>query len=391
MIPAYADVLRDSVRRVIPATMLIPGDFVFLKTGDKVPADIRLVICDNIKTDNSSLTGESEPQERSLMANYDSPMEAQNIVFNGTLIVNGDGAGIAIRIGDSTVLGQIAKLTLSGEKRTSQLVNEIDFFVKVLATVAVITTVIFFLIGLARGYSITTNFTFAIGVFVSFVPEGLPLTVSILLTLAAKRLTKKNVLVKDLHGVETLGSITLLATDKTGTLTQNRMTVANVWLNACFYDLMIPLGISKIDFVPSTDLHEKAFFKDVSNRSLLIQMYSLCSKCKVDATDWDKPIGERNIFGDATESGLFRYAMQESDVSYLLEKHSKLCEISFSSDTKWHLTVHDYESSNGHFVVFLKGAPERVLAKCSKIMIDDLVQSIKFIIICLIFIGIRFK
>lgn len=370
MIPAKANVLRDGQRLTVDASNLIPGDFIFLKSGDKVPADMRLIICEDIKVDNSSLTGESEAQERYLTAGHRNPMEASNIVFNGTLIVNGQGAGIVIRVGDKTVLGQIAKLTLGSKNRESQLVKEIDHFVKILATVAIITTIVFFLIGFARGYSLSTNFTFAIGVFVSFVPEGLPLTVSILLTLAAKRLANNNVLVKDLHGVETLGSITLLATDKTGTLTQNRMSVASIWMNTHFFDVTMDHQATSINML-DVDCQESPFQKETKNRSLLMNMFSLCSNCKIDELEWSKPICDRVIIGDATESGLFRYGMEESDVKHALEEYPKVCEIPFSSETKWNLTIHRYKHSTGSFVIFLKGAPERVLSKCTSIQIGD--------------------
>ena len=232
----------------------------------------------------------------------------------------------------------------------------------------------------------STNVTFAIGVFVSFVPEGLPLTVSILLTLAAKRLAKSNVLVKDLHGVETLGSITLLATDKTGTLTQNRMTVANIWMNTHFFDVTLDhqaaiVGISGSD--NETPLHP-----DTNNRKLLLDLYLLCSNCKMDEAEWSKPVSERVIFGDATESGLFRFGMAECDGHEIIEKYPKVCEIPFSSDTKWHLTIHRYEHASGVYVVFLKGAPERVLARCTAIQIDDNVIIFAEIKILLIFLDI---
>lgn len=380
MIPANADVCREGIRKSVPASEIVPGDLIFLKTGDKVPADMRLVICKDIKVDNSSLTGESEPQERSLINSHENPMEANNIVFNGTLVVEGEGAGIVIRIGDDTVLGQIAGLTLKGKKRESQLTAEIEFFVKLLASIAVVTTIVFFLIGVARGYSASTNVTFAIGVFVSFVPEGLPTTVSTLLTLAARRMAAQNVLVKDLHGVETLGSITMLATDKTGTLTQNKMSVTGVWINTRFFDTL------ENDDEAFDGLNPRKLYTEAPGMELAINMCALCSKIRVDDAEWDKPVAERQVHGDATETGLYRFAMEHQDVCSLLDRCPKKFEIPFSSETKWHLTVNNHSHSTGFHTVFLKGAPERVLARCTHIIIEGEVRFFAKMNICSIFI-----
>ncbi|KAJ2391701.1 hypothetical protein GGI05_002872, partial [Coemansia sp. RSA 2603] len=231
MIPAKTHVVRDGRLVSIASAEVVVGDVLFLRMGDKVPADCYVFAGSDLKVDNSSLTGESDPQERGPGNTHRNPLEATNMAFNGTLAVAGSAYAIVVRTGDGTVLGQIAGLTAGEEKATSPLTREIADFVRIIACVALFTAAVFFAtgMGLYRDFPFAINF--AIGTFVAWVPEGLPATVTMLLTIAAKRLAAENVLVKDLQGVETLGAVTLLATDKTGTLTRNQMTVANLWTN----------------------------------------------------------------------------------------------------------------------------------------------------------------
>ena len=271
MIPSKARVIRDGEIQEIEATHLTIGDLIILSNGEKIPADIRLLSCNEMKVDNSSITGESDPQERNIKTKPTAnPLESANMVFSGNMIVNGEGIGVVVRTGDNTMLGQIACLTVAETKRSSQLTREIDVFVKKIACVAIITAIIFFVVGIVIGYGVGVNFSFAIGVFVAFVPQGLPVTVMILLTISAKKLSSLNVLVKDLHGVETLGSITMLATDKTGTLTQNKMTAVGCWINSSCYSLATVLE--------SDDSEDKCITGTEENFSELLNALCLCSK-----------------------------------------------------------------------------------------------------------------
>ena len=235
---------------------------------------------------------------------------------------------------------------------------EIDVFVKLLALVASSTAIVFFAYGLIKSYGIGLTFSFAIGLFVAFVPQGIPATVTLLLTIAAKRLSRKNVLVKDLQGVETLGAITLLATDKTGTLTQNKMSVVGAWLNKRIYSTT---GISETP-------DELLLDSDTANLQKLIDACSLCTKSKFDPKDADKPIQERAVFGDATEAGLLRFAANFLDAEAHLENHPKVFEIPFSSVTKWHMTINSLPHEQGELTAFIKGAPERVAKLCKYII-----------------------
>jgi len=360
LIPAKCNVIRDGKLTQGQASELVIGDVVFVRMGDKVPADVLVFAASDLKVDNSSLTGEADPQDRSKVNTQKNPLEASNLMFNGTLAVAGEGYGIVVRTGDRTVLGQIAGLTAGEDKLSSPLSNEIDRFVKIIAVIACTTAVVFFGVGLPiNGYQLSPTINFAIGVFVAWVPEGLPATVTILLTIAAKRMATRKVLVKDLQGVETLGAITLLATDKTGTLTRNQMTVTNIWSCLNLYSAL--RNMQNVDNVVKVD---SPGIKDV----MIIS--SLCSRARFDRTD--VPISERAILGDATETGLIRFAGQNlPEFDNLANDFPKVFEIPFNSDNKWAMSIHKKSHANGTLTLFIKGAPERVLKLCNTILVGN--------------------
>ncbi|KAF9427269.1 hypothetical protein BGZ94_005220 [Podila epigama] len=364
LMPAKCYVQRDGKSVQIPASDLVLGDVVFARMGDKVPADIMIFGCTEMKVDNSSLTGETDPQDRAVVNDMKNPLEARNLCFNGSLVVNGEGYGIVIRTGDNTVLGQIAGLTANEDAEKSPLSKEIDDFVKIIASIAITTAIVFFLIGYFAVYrdkpsGISSTLNFAIGVFVAWVPEGLPATVTMLLTIAAKRMATQNVLVKDLTGVETLGAITLLATDKTGTLTRNQMTVTNIWSSLNMYSVIRSAATTEVPF-------------DSSSPGIpqVLSIAALCSRAKFDRTD--VPIAERQVLGDATESGLMRFAAANMDnFDNMDELYPKVFEVPFNSDNKWAMTIHDKAHDTGRFTLLMKGAPERILRLCSTILINN--------------------
>ncbi|KAF9980795.1 hypothetical protein BGZ75_007968 [Mortierella antarctica] len=364
LMPQKCYVLRDQKAIQITACDLVLGDIVFARMGDKIPADIMIFACSDMKVDNSSLTGETDPQDRNPVNEHKNPLEARNLAFNGSLVVNGEGYGIVIRTGDNTVLGQIAGMTAGEDSGKSPLSLEIDFFVKIIATIAITTAIVFFLIGYFAVYrsqgssGISSTLNFAIGVFVAWVPEGLPATVTMLLTIAAKRMAAQNVLVKDLTGVETLGAITLLATDKTGTLTRNQMTVTNIWSSGNMYSAFRSAANAGNPF-------------DANSPGIpeVLAIASLCSRAKFDRTD--VPIPERQVLGDATESGLTRFAAANiANFDNLNDLYPKVFEVPFNSENKWAMTIHHKEHPDGKFTLLMKGAPERILRLCSSILID---------------------
>ncbi|OBZ75130.1 Potassium-transporting ATPase alpha chain 2 [Grifola frondosa] len=245
MIPPSCRVVRDATIATVPAADLVKGDIVLVRSGDKTPADLVLFAASDLKVDNSSLTGESEPQERlARPTGTDArPVEADNLLFNSTLIVNGEGWG-----------GQIAALTGGETGKQSPLATEIGRFV---------------MMG-------EQTVTFAVSILVAFVPEGLPSVVTLLLSIAAKRMAAQNVLVKDLQGVETLGSLTLLATDKTGTLTRNQMTVTNLWSGERMFSAFQSNNDSETT---------ESFSIDAPGMQEMVDIAALNSHVKFDKTD----------------------------------------------------------------------------------------------------------
>lgn len=368
MIPAKCMCLRDGKLAKIEASSLVPGDIVYVRMGDKNPADILLFSASDCKVDNSSLTGESEPQERTKDNYMSNPMEATNIMFNSTLLISGEAYGIVIRTGDSTVIGEIAFLTAGETKKMSPLAHEINNFVKIIATIAMLTALIFFGIAFpVNNNNASLAINFAIGIFVAWVPEGLPATVTMLLTIAAKRMAAQNVLVKDLQGVETLGAITLLATDKTGTLTRNQMTVAGIWTCGGLYEASVHADAEK-----SVAEVDKPGVRD------LLHICALCSRAKFDRTDI--PLKYREVLGDATEAGLMRYAAEQlKNFDNLAGTFPKVFELPFNSDTKWHMSIHKKPHANGPLTLFIKGAPERVFALCSYVLSSPEAQPVELV------------
>merc|ERR1711962_1062944 len=216
LVPQKAMVRRNNGKREeIDAVDLTLGDIVDIKFGDRCPADLRVLECRGFKVDNSSLTGESEPRARSPDFTHENPLETKNLAFFSTNAVEGTAVGMVVNIGDNTVMGRIAGLASGLGSGQTPITKEIEHFIHIITAVAVFLGVTFFLIG----------------IIVANVPEGLLATVTVCLTLTAKRMAAKNCLVKNLEAVETLGSTSCICSDKTGTLTQNRMTVAHMWFD----------------------------------------------------------------------------------------------------------------------------------------------------------------
>ncbi|KAF8191565.1 aminophospholipid-transporting P-type ATPase [Mycena galopus ATCC 62051] len=369
MIPPSCHVVRDGGILTIPAQELVLGDVVLLRGGDKTPADLVLFAATDLKVDNSSLTGESEPQERFPVPNGSEtrPVEAQNLAFNSTLVVNGEAWGIVVRTGDHTFIGQIASLTGGESGNESPLAVEIGQFVVKVSCIAVLFAIVFFCVGITTAYKgkASQTVTFAVSILVAFVPEGLPSVVTLLLSIAAKRMANQNVLVKDLQGVETLGSLTLLATDKTGTLTRNQMTVTNLWSGGRMYS-----AFQSNNDDPTT----ASFSLEASGMAEMVDIAALNSRVKFDKTD--VPFDQRQILGDATETGLTRFAGRQLSSGYDQHQKSfpKVFEVPFNSTNKWALVILNKPHANGVLTSYIKGAPERVLAKCSSYLKDGVME-----------------
>uniref|UniRef100_A0A7S1PH34 Sodium/potassium-transporting ATPase subunit alpha n=1 Tax=Percolomonas cosmopolitus TaxID=63605 RepID=A0A7S1PH34_9EUKA len=367
MVPVNAVLLRDGQQITLDAKYCVPGDIIRVKSGDKVPADVRILSCNDLKVNNSSLTGESEPQTRAPESSHANPLETANLVFFGSFIANGSGIGVIVRTGDNTVMGNIAKLASSTGNEKTPLRIEIEYFVWVITALALGIGAVFLVLGLALGQGIVTVIVSTIGIIVANVPEGLPLTVTVALTLTSQRMAKKNVLVKNLESVETLGSTTTICSDKTGTLTQNRMTVSHV-----FYDRAI--------FKCSTNPAEKGNWrKEDPSFQALQRVASLCSTAVFmpDEANIALPVSMRKVEGDASETALVKFFQPIRDINEYRASFQLQSNIPFNSKNKWQLHIHDMEDSNDkRKLLLMKGAPERVLKMCSKIMIDGEIEDL---------------
>uniref|UniRef100_A0A7N6A8F6 Sodium/potassium-transporting ATPase subunit alpha n=1 Tax=Anabas testudineus TaxID=64144 RepID=A0A7N6A8F6_ANATE len=359
MVPQQATVIREGQKIQINAEFVVLGDLVEIKGGDRVPADLRVISSSGCKVDNSSLTGESEPQTRSPEFTHDNPLETRNICFFSTNCVEGTAHGIVIATGDRTVMGRIATLASELEVRRTPISIEIEHFIHLITGVAVFLGMSFFILSLILGYTWLEAVIFLIGIIVANVPEGLLATVTVCLTLTAKRMAKKNCLVKNLEAVETLGSTSTICSDKTGTLTQNRMTVAHMWFD------------NEIHEVDTTEDQSLGFDKSSGTWVALSRVAALCNRADFRAEQEQLPIQMRETAGDASESALLKcIELCCGSVRDMRDRNPKVAEIPFNSTNKYQISVHEAEDNPSGHILVMKGAPERILDRCSTIMIN---------------------
>ncbi|RLN65457.1 hypothetical protein BBP00_00002846 [Phytophthora kernoviae] len=389
MMPTVTTVIREGKSQKIEATQLVRGDIIVLKGGDKVPADIRVLECsDDMTVDNSCLTGEPEPLKRVPDCTDENPLETKNLCFFGTFIPQGSGKGVVVRVGDKTVMGRIAKLATTTGQNMTPIAREINHFVHIIAVVAVVIGVIFFIIGIFLKTDIVTNVVFMIGIIVANVPEGLLATVTVCLSLAANRMAHKSVLVKNLEGVETLGSTSCICSDKTGTLTQNVMTVAHVVYDNKIFDAecsITPVGNYSLESPSFKALqrcatlcnnavfdedskYEKAVGPDGlpirGKRKPFKETVSMGNGTTMEKVAWD-------TIGDASESAMIKFCHDKKDIIEFREENSKIKEIPFNSKNKYQLSLHKQDNDGSKpILMVMKGAPERITARCGFVLID---------------------
>ncbi|KAM6284917.1 sodium/potassium-transporting ATPase subunit alpha-1 [Spheniscus humboldti] len=360
MVPQQALVVRNGEKISINAEGVVVGDLVEVKGGDRIPADLRIISAHGCKVDNSSLTGESEPQTRSPDFSNENPLETRNIAFFSTNCVEGTARGIVISTGDRTVMGRIASLASGLEGGKTPIATEIEHFIHLITGVAVFLGVTFFILSLILEYTWLEAVIFLIGIIVANVPEGLLATVTVCLTLTAKRMARKNCLVKNLEAVETLGSTSTICSDKTGTLTQNRMTVAHMWFD------------NQIHEADTTENQSGASFdKSSATWTALSRVAGLCNRAVFQASQENVPILKRAVAGDASESALLKcIELCCGSVKEMRERYPKVVEIPFNSTNKYQLSIHkNANPSESRYLLVMKGAPERILDRCSTILI----------------------
>uniref|UniRef100_A0A3Q2LSQ9 Sodium/potassium-transporting ATPase subunit alpha n=1 Tax=Equus caballus TaxID=9796 RepID=A0A3Q2LSQ9_HORSE len=361
MVPQQALVVRNGEKMSINAEEVVVGDLVEVKGGDRIPADLRIISANGCKVDNSSLTGESEPQTRSPDFTNENPLETRNIAFFSTNCVEGTARGIVVYTGDRTVMGRIATLASGLEGGQTPIAAEIEHFIHIITGVAVFLGVTFFILSLILEYTWLEAVIFLIGIIVANVPEGLLATVTVCLTLTAKRMARKNCLVKNLEAVETLGSTSTICSDKTGTLTQNRMTVAHMWFD------------NQIHEADTTENQSGVSFDKTSATWLsLSRIAGLCNRAVFQANQENIPILKRAVAGDASESALLKcIELCCGSVKEMRDRYPKIVEIPFNSTNKYQLSIHkNPNTSEPQHLLVMKGAPERILDRCSSILLN---------------------
>merc|ERR1712227_158867 len=361
MVPQYALAIREGDKVTIKAEELTLGDIVEVKFGDRIPADLRALESKGFKVDNSSLTGESEPQSRGPDFTHENPLETKNLAFFSTNAVEGTARGMVINIGDWTVMGRIANLASGLGMGKTPIAKEIAHFIHIITGVAVFLGVTFFIMAFVLGYHWLEAVIFLIGIIVANVPEGLLATVTVCLTLTAKRMASKNCLVKNLEAVETLGSTSTICSDKTGTLTQNRMTVAHMW-----FDNKI------VEADTSEDQSGNSFDKEARGWKTLERVACLCNRAEFKAGQEKEPILKREVNGDASEAAILKCTeLSKGNVMTYRKNNKKVCEIPFNSTNKFQVSIHETDDPNDkRYLLVMKGAPERIVERCSTIVID---------------------
>lgn len=372
-------VVREGKQKIIPASQLVPGDLVLLEAGDRVPADLRLIQANRLEVEESALTGESVPvskTDKSLMtaASADQiPLGDQtNMAFMGTLVSGGTGKGVVVKTGMITEIGKIAHLINEAEQSTTPLQHRLEQMGKILIVVAVCLTAVVIWAGVMHGHDLMTMFLAGVSLAVAAIPEGLPAIVTIALALGVQRMIKRNALVRKLPSVETLGCASVICSDKTGTLTQNKMTVTQASIGGVRYDVTgsgyDPTGQILVENKPVDPAKNEALrlllhIAERCNNAQLVREEQKQRKMLVLTSSQES----WSIMGDPTEGALLVLAakglagMKRPSAG----QAARIDELPFDSDRKM-MSVVDC-SPDKKLTLYTKGATEALLARCSKI------------------------
>ena len=337
-------VIRNGEVTVVPAKELVPGDIVVLDTGDYIPADLRIVEAVNLKSQESSLTGESMPVEKSEEVIEEKEIgigDRLNMLFSSSLVTYGRGKGIVVEIGMTTEVGKIAGMLEGAEEQITPLQQKLNKLGKTLGIAALVICVIIFVIGLLQGKEPIHMFMSAVSLAVAAIPEGLVAVSTIVLAIGVQKMVKKNAIVKKLPAVETLGSATVICSDKTGTLTKNQMTVEKIFIDS-----------------ETKDLQE---YKNNINEDVKKLIYSnmLCNDTKIS--------NDGTLTGDPTETALVDMAFKLDFDPSIYDQMPRIDEIPFDSDRKLMTTVNEI---NGKYVVYTKGGVDELLNRCNSYLLN---------------------
>jgi magnesium-transporting ATPase (P-type) len=375
--------LRNGVPGEIPPRELVPGDIIDIASGIKIPADVRIITTEgDMEVDNASLTGESDaiPRKATKETNKDMQVqEAKNLAFFGTMLMKGKGKAMVYAIGDKTFMGSIASMASNTENKPTPIALEIDDFVFKVSLIAFTLGISFFILGMVDNGSLVDNIVFLIGIIVANVPEGLLATVTVSLTLTARRMFIKKVRVKNLESVETLGSTSVICSDKTGTLTTSIMTCQHVVFDMLPYECPTQYECNSTPedvFIAN----ENGVQEQKPSFRRMIRCGILCNGTK----EITKPGGKRKFTSDATEKAIFKFCLGNlarfdnnhgnlTVPTFREQWYPQVTAIPFNSTNKWQVSVHDIAidaaamdgETRGDSIIVVKGAPERVISMCT--------------------------
>ncbi|NOU95228.1 calcium-translocating P-type ATPase, SERCA-type [Paenibacillus sp. LMG 31456] len=374
----HAKVLRDGTLFQIPARDLVPGDLVLLESGDRIPADIRFVDANSLYAEESALTGESVPVNKHTDAlnSEEVPLgDQRNLGFMGTMITRGTARGIVVRTGMNTEMGKIADLIQSTESMETPLQHRLEQLGKILIIVALALTVVVVIAGIVHGQEPYGMFLAGVSLAVAAIPEGLPAIVTIALALGVQRMIQRKAIVRKLPSVETLGCASVICSDKTGTLTQNKMTVTHLWLGGHV------LEVTGDGYDPRGDILSSGNQVDIHNNLMLNRLLQVSVLCNNAVLVEEKTEAKRkkqateelaiswNIKGDPTEGALVVLGAKAGTTQQLMGgQFNRIGEFPFDSERKRMTVLVDHQ---GGRMVCTKGAPDLLLHKCSYVLWDD--------------------
>lgn len=365
ILPETARVIRNGKEERIFASELVPGDLLILSEGDNIPADARIVEEFGLRVNNANLSGDALPIRKTADASLRegiSEIERPNLIFAGTSVVSGTGKAIIYATGMLTQFGRIARLTQVMREEPSPLQNELLRITRIIAMVAIGIGALVFVVGYFDvKMEMFESFLLALGIIVAAVPEGLPATVTLALAFAGQRLAQKGVLVKKLSIVEMLGNVSIIATDKSGTLTQNQMTVRNIWVGGK------RLSVSGIGYAPNGSIYSRSG-DQFPTEDLKILLYAavLCNNARLIPPTTEHP--HWSCLGDQTEAALKAVALKNGESEQSISRRfPRVHELPFDARRKRMSTIHEHDHQE---IAFVKGAPREILQLCNSISIN---------------------
>ncbi len=353
-----ARVLRDGREKEVNSEELVPGDVVLLASGAKVPADLRLLTATELRIAEAMLTGESLPAEKTAMAIPEAnltPGDQHNMAFTGTIVLNGRGKGVVVETGPRTVLGQIASNVQEVAVTTSPLTEKMERFARLVGAIALAGTALIFVVGLLLRLPLEELFKTAVATLVAAVPESLPIIVTVTMAVGITRMARRNAIIRKLPAVETLGSTTVICSDKTGTLTRNEMTVRVIYDGQHTYEVSgsgyEPVG----EILPAGKLLQPEVAEGLQR---ILRIGLLCNESDIVQAD-----GRFAVSGDPTEGALIVAAMKAGlKPQEERARFPQLGLVPFESERGYMATLHEHE---GQRWIWIKGAPEKVIELCT--------------------------